>query len=107
MAKRNLEERITLRKTNTTPGGVRTGNRVEFEVASELERLGYEVFRRGWPDFLAYKDGKVRFVEVKPPNSSKREWHDLCGAQRRIAKILADVFGVEVEVVHGKEDVLP
>ena len=31
----------------------------------ELIKDGWEVFRGGWPDFLALKEGKLRFIECK------------------------------------------
>jgi Holliday junction resolvase-like predicted endonuclease len=34
-------------------------------VAAQLEQEGWTIFHRGMPDFLAVKDGAVKFVEVK------------------------------------------
>lgn len=31
-----------------------------------LTANGWKVTRRGWPDFIAVRDGKVIFIEVKP-----------------------------------------
>jgi hypothetical protein len=78
---------------------IRTSNPTERRVADRLIRDGWEVMKRGWPDFLAYRDGEVRFVEVKPPRSRKRDWTDLSTTQLRMAEILHEVFGVEVEVL--------
>ena len=79
---------------------IRTSNPVERQVADQLIADGWEVMKRGWPDFLAYKDGKVRFVEVKPARSGKRAWTDLRTTQLRMAEILFEAFGVEVEVMN-------
>lgn len=85
-------------------GNIRTSNPVEREVADKLIADGWEVMKRGWPDFLAYKDGKVRFVEVKPARQGKRIWTDLASTQFRMAEILLEVFGVEVEVMTETRD---
>lgn len=37
----------------------------ETKVYNELRKEGYTVLHKGWPDFLAFKDGKLRFIEVK------------------------------------------
>ncbi len=36
-----------------------------------LKTEGWSVTRRGWPDFIAVKDGQVMFIEVKPHAVSK------------------------------------
>lgn len=48
--------------------------------------------KRGWPDFLAVKDGRVRMIEVKPHAA-----RTLSPAQARVAEVLA-LLGVEVEL---------
>lgn len=50
-----------------TQSRLRLENVAEITVAERLIADGYEVVRRGWPDFLAYNPdtGSVRFVEVK------------------------------------------
>lgn len=40
-------------------------NRFEQQVYDKYKRLGYEVYRNGWPDFLVIKDGIGFGVEVK------------------------------------------
>jgi Holliday junction resolvase len=64
----------------------------EAECAKALEAEGWEVMKRGWPDFLAVKDGKVRMIEVKPRADRK-----LSPAQARVAEVLA-LLGVTVEL---------
>lgn len=51
---------------------------------------GYSVTKRGWPDFILEKEGRIIFVEVKknPRTGLKRD-------QARIAKILV-AAGLEV-----------
>jgi len=59
---------------------------------AELEAEGYEVLDKGWPDFLAYKDGKIRLVEVKQNTDQIRP------EQRRMAEILESLgFPVEIK----------
>jgi Holliday junction resolvase len=35
-------------------------------ASNDLKAQGWTVCRRGWPDFLAVRDGRVIAVEVKP-----------------------------------------
>jgi hypothetical protein len=42
-----------------------TRNPRERAVYVSLKKEGYEVYRGGWPDFLAVKDDEPLFVEVK------------------------------------------
>jgi len=55
---------------------------------------GWEVIRRGWPDILAYKDGRIRLVEVKDGNGHLK-LHQL-----RVAFILSGL-GIDVEIWPG------
>lgn len=73
--------------------GVRTSNDAEREVCMALEKDGWEVIKRGWPDFLAVRDGEIRFIEVKPDSRRKMK-----PQQKRVAKILARL-GIEVEIL--------
>lgn len=66
----------------------------EAVVARELENEGWEIFHRGWPDFLAVRGDKVRFIEVK---NYIGDASDLYGVQRRVAQVLAKI-GIEVEL---------
>jgi Holliday junction resolvase-like predicted endonuclease len=70
----------------------------ELRVASYLERTGWEVLSRGWPDFVAVKGDQVRFIEVKP-NKNQR---GLSPAQRRIAEILKR-YGISVECFRPRD----
>lgn len=73
--------------------GIRTSNPAEISVCETLEHQGWRVMKSGWPDFLAVKDGKVRFIEVKP--------HQSCGLSRRqreVAEVLASL-GIDVELI--------
>jgi hypothetical protein len=63
-----------------------------------LEEEGWEVIKRGWPDFIAIRGNEVRFVEVKPPRSRGMGRH-----QRRVAEIFARL-GAKVEVAYGSLD---
>ncbi len=52
-------------RTNRPPIKVRTLNPAEIAVVQHLEAQGYTVVKKGWPDFLAWRDREVRFIEVK------------------------------------------
>ena len=45
----------------------------ELTIFSKLNRKGFEVYKKGWPDFLAYNPNtkKIIFVEVKRTTASK------------------------------------
>lgn len=64
----------------------------EQEVFDELRADGWYVLRNGWPDFLAVRDGKVRFIEVKSAGNSLR------AEQRRLHRELRKL-GIEVEII--------
>lgn len=43
-----------------------------------IEKLtleGYEVYKRGWPDLLAERDGEIRLIEVKPSKNCNLSRH--------------------------------
>lgn len=44
-------------------------NKIE-EVALKYKVDGWEIVRRGWPDFMIYKNGEIRFVYVKKKSRS-------------------------------------
>jgi hypothetical protein len=64
----------------------------EWSVATRLIREGWELHRRGWPDFLAVKDGKLRLIEVKAGKDKLTE------EQKRVHELLRSA-GLDVEVV--------
>jgi len=69
----------------------RTANPREARAAEQLRKEGYEIIRRGWPDLLAYKDGKLRLIEIKDPQGR------LKSHQFRAAELLS-TLGVDVEI---------
>lgn len=99
---RNYDKRLP--KGARTTGGVRTCNAREFYVAEALEQEGFEVFKKGWPDLLAYRTGEIRLVEVKPPLKSTGLPQEMKVSQRRVAEILYEVVGLEVGVVRSPGD---
>ena len=70
----------------------RTSNDAEAELAEKLENDGWLVMKRGWPDFLALKDGQLRLIEVKP-----KETYRLSKHQQQLAEILRKHAGLNVE----------
>lgn len=70
----------------------RTSNDAESELAEKLENDGWLVMKRGWPDFLAVKDGQLRLIEVKP-----HEQHRLSPNQQQLAELLRKHAGLNVE----------
>ena len=56
----------------------RPRNKAERAFFDHMVRSGWEVTKRGWPDYCCYKDGKVICVEVKARNKNK-----LVGEQAR------------------------
>lgn len=68
---------------------------MEIEACEALERAGYKVLKRGWPDFLAWKEGEVRFIEVKSNPNTK----GLKSTQKIVAQVLEKI-DINVELVH-------
>jgi len=64
-------------------------NEAEASLYKLMRSSGWEVTKRGWPDFACFKDGKMILVEVKPKRS-----HRLKFWQRRLMRELAEK-GVE------------
>lgn len=58
-------------------------NTAERGLQEKMESLGWEVTKRGWPDFVCVKDDKIIFVEVK-----KDAMNPLRREQRRLMEIL-------------------
>ena len=67
-------------------------NFAEREIREKLEADGWEVFAKGWPDYLAVKGDVVRFIEVKSAGQSQ-----LSTAQQVVFDILTKL-GLTVEV---------
>ena len=45
-------------------------NKAEQSFAEDAQKRGWEVTKRGWPDFLCFKDGRFVAVEVKKTRNS-------------------------------------
>ena len=61
-------------------------NAAEAELFKRLKADGWELTKRGWPDFACFKNGKMILVEVKPKRSYRlKHW------QHRILQALAEV----------------
>jgi len=75
---------------------VRFKNTAEQQLYERLTDLGWDVTKRGWPDFACFRNGRVVLVEVKP-NSQ----HPLKREQRRLMAALA---GQGVDCFHWSPD---
>jgi len=60
-------------------------NKAEGAFKKEMEGKGWDITKRGWPDFICLRDDDVVFVEVK-----KNKDIPLKKSQLKIMKILAD-----------------
>jgi len=75
-------------------------NWAEGDFADLARRNGWEVTKRGWPDFLCFKDGEFIAVEVKP--RTVRGGHKkLKPEQVLVMRILSD-HGIRCFVSDGK-----
>ena len=86
-------EEYRVRAKKCREAGVRTINPTEMEVAESLIDDGWEVMKKGWPDFLAVRGDEIRFIEVK------QKGQRLKPQQKRMAKILMEFLNIEVEVM--------
>jgi len=80
----------------------RTSNKSEKAVIEYLEREGYTVLKRSWPDLLAAKGDLVRFIEVKKDKNKKGKPanQSLKPQQVEVAEILSRI-GIEVEIIRA------
>jgi len=67
----------------------RPKNKAEACFYDLMIERGWELTKRGWPDFFCWKDNKFVLVEVKRKHS-----HRLKYRQRHVMQSLAD-YGVE------------
>lgn len=53
----------------------RPANVAEANLFDLMVEAGWEVTKRGWPDFACFKDGKLVLIEVKPKRGRKlKSW---------------------------------
>jgi hypothetical protein len=71
-------------------------NHAERLVKTKLEREGYRVHRRGWPDFFCvrYNNGRIDAfaVEVKVNNITTSEWQQAMHSVLRAAGIPVHIY---------------
>lgn len=72
------------------------GHDLLHRIASTFARDPYE-YRRGWPDLTVWKDGQLRFVEVKAPG-------DVLGKSQ---KTIAATFGAPLGLDFSLAAVVP
>lgn len=75
-------------------------SRIQAHIIRQLKATGYLVVKiglcslPGFPDLIALKDGRVKFVEVKRPGERPRPLQEFRHKQLRD-------YGFEVEVFNG------
>lgn len=62
-----------------TLGIIPPRNKTERQLLDLMQDNGWELTKKGWPDFACFKDGKLILIEVKPKRSHKLKYW-----QRRI-----------------------
>ena len=73
-------------------GEYKPHNLIERKAKRHYEKRGYTELHKGWPDFLLYKNGKIRLVEIKPING------DVSYSQELMFWLIERHIGIEVEV---------
>ncbi len=63
------------------------GNELLHQIASKFAQAPYD-YRRGWPDITMWRDGELRFVEVKGPGDRVHE------SQKKIVAEFAKPLGL-------------
>ena len=63
-------------------------NGAEAAFQQEANARGWDITKRGWPDFFCWRDGEIALVEVKPKRGRR-----LKRSQRRVLEALA-AYGV-------------
>ena len=77
-------------------------NKREKQFQKEMLEQGFEVFSRGWPDFLVYdrENNKAKFVEIKRKQKRPSEKMGLSQHQRNVLEILKNIgLGVEIRYI--------
>lgn len=74
-------------------------NKREAKIYDEYTKGGWEVFHKGFPDFLLYKNGEIRFIEVKRKQKRITKKGGLSPHQRRVKEILEQKFSYEVKYI--------
>ncbi len=59
-------------------------NVAECKCWEQLEAKGWQVSKRGWPDFFCWKEGEIALIEIKPHRGRK-----LKASQHRVMSELA------------------
>lgn len=67
----------------------RPKNAAEGLFWDDMLKEGWDITKKGWPDYACYKDGRLILVEIKPRRS-----HNLKGRQAQIMQSLA-AYGIE------------
>jgi hypothetical protein len=80
-------------------GSILCKNRREREVLERFESQGFKALKKGWPDFLFYKDGEIVMVEVKKKQRRRTEKMGLSTHQQEMRRILSQYFTYHVEYV--------
>ena len=75
------------------------GTLTEFSVYERLLGQGWEIWPKGWPDFIAVRDGKVRLIEVKRSRSDRPTQE-----QREVHDVFERLLGIKVEILYPFED---
>ena len=66
----------------------------EYKVFKRYEEQGYDCIKKGIPDLILLKDGKISFVEVKSPSGTLSE-----SQERAIQLLTKHGFSAKVEIV--------
>ena len=61
-------------------------NKIELQLYLKAKTAGWQVARRGWPDFICWKDNQAVCVEVKNSKDDK-----LSEAQATVMELLANL----------------
>ena len=72
-------------------------------VCEKWESLGYEVLKKGWPDFLCVRGDEVVMIEVKRKQKRASKKMGLSRHQARMKEILSKLSRYEVEYVRLPE----
>ena len=70
-------------------------NKYEQAFAEKARDLGWDITKRGWPDFICYSGDEGIAVEVKPPGQQLRREQWLC--MRLLSR-----FGIKCFVSDGE-----
>lgn len=77
---------------------------IERQFREEARQRGYEIFWKGYPDYVIVKGDEIIFVECKKPLFTNGRGQHLKRHQKSM-KIILEKIGAKVKIYRGEWDI--